>query len=379
MHRFKPLLACLEKDQIEIRVRLIIKALKKSKHVDLKKKLNMKNKIKHFVGIDISKSTLDASMVVDGQVVFYRKIPNTAKAIKSLIKDLKHSHNISFQDTVFCAEHTGIYGNILVNYLVKAQAIIWFESGAHIKKTSGLTRGKSDQLDSKKIAEFAFTHIHKIKPYTPPRASIEQLKILCVERTRLIKIRQQLLTPIKEQEKFLAKKELTESKKRAKAITKTLEIQIKDLERQIHQVVQSDDQLNRNYKIISSVDGVGLVSALELLVTTENFEKIKDAKKYACYSGIAPFEHSSGTSVRGKNRVSHMANKKVKKVLHMAALSAIKMEGELRDFYLRKVDEGKNKMSIINAVRNKIIHRVFACIKNNRLYQKNYQYQLIYP
>ena len=92
-----------------------------------------------------------------------------------------------------------------------------------------------------------------------------------------------------------------------------------------------------------------------------------------------PFEHSSGTSVRGKARVSHMANKKVKTTLHMAALSAIKMEGDIRDYYLRKVEEGKHKMSVINAVRNKIVKRVFACVRENRMFEKKYNYCLVNP
>ena len=103
---------------------------------------------------------------------------------------------------------------------------------------------------------------------------------------------------------------------------------------------------------------------------------IPEAKKFACYVGVAPFEHTSGTSVRGKTKVSKMANMTLKKLLHMAAMSAIQCNEELKVFYQRKVAEGKNKMSVINAVRNKLISRVFACIKHRRRYQKDYQHAL---
>jgi len=82
------------------------------------------------------------------------------------------------------------------------------------------------------------------------------------------------------------------------------------------------------------------------------------------------------TSVRGRTRVSKMANMNMKKLLHLGAMSAIQCSEELKTFYNRKVDQGKNKMSVLNAVRNKLISRIFACIKNNRMYQNNYQHLL---
>jgi hypothetical protein len=90
---------------------------------------------------------------------------------------------------------------------------------------------------------------------------------------------------------------------------------------------------------------------------------------------VVPFEHTSGTSVRGRNRVSHIANKSMKSLLHLAALSTLNTPGEIQDYYNRKITEGKNKMSIINAIRNKLILRIFACIKQNREYENNYCYK----
>ena len=133
--------------------------------------------------------------------------------------------------------------------------------------------------------------------------------------------------------------------------------------------------MNRLYEIITSVNGIGLITASYILVTTNEFININNAKKYACYSGVVPFEHTSGTSVRGKNRVSHMANKNIKTLLHMAALVSIKMKGDMQDYYDRKVSEGKNKMSILNAIRNKLILRIFACVNQNREYEKIYHYK----
>jgi transposase len=154
----------------------------------------------------------------------------------------------------------------------------------------------------------------------------------------------------------------------------------KDLERvnkQIQEIIIQDPELNRLFNIITSVDGIGAVTAAEMIITTNEFKNITEAKKFACYSGVAPFEHSSGSSVRGKTRVSHMANKTIKQLLHLCAMAVIRKPGEIQDYYLRKVKEGKNKMLIINAIRNKLILRIFSCVKNDRLYQKNFKISLV--
>jgi transposase len=128
--------------------------------------------------------------------------------------------------------------------------------------------------------------------------------------------------------------------------------------------------------MITSVPGVGLVTATEVIVSTNEFKDIREAKKYACYSGIAPFGYSSGTSIKGKAKVSKMANKHVKKLLQLAAMAAANHDKELKTYFERKVAEGKNKMAVMNAVRNKLIHRIFACIRNNRKYEKTYTHAL---
>jgi len=123
--------------------------------------------------------------------------------------------------------------------------------------------------------------------------------------------------------------------------------------------------------LMTSIQGVGQITACEIILTTNEFKHIKQPRQYACYAGVAPFEHSSGKK-QSRARVSHMANKKVKKLLHLAALAAIRCNKDLKTYYTRIVQEGKNKMLVSNAVRNKLIHRLFACIKNNRPYIDTY-------
>ena len=152
---------------------------------------------------------------------------------------------------------------------------------------------------------------------------------------------------------------------------------LKDLaaiEARIDELFSDDTELSRLYQLITSVDGVGKCIAAQVIVDTNEFKNIKEGKVYACYSGVAPFEHSSGSSVGSRSR--DRANKGSKTIFHLAAICAIRMAGDLKAYYERKVAKGKHKMSVMSSMRNKLILRVFACVRNNRYYQKNYVHAL---
>ena len=143
------------------------------------------------------------------------------------------------------------------------------------------------------------------------------------------------------------------------------------VDQQIEKLIQADNGLSHLFGIITSVKSVGAQTAAQIIIRTNEFNQIRDPKKFACYAGVAPFVKESGL-FKGKARVSHMANKKMKTLLHMAALVAIVHNPDLKAYYQRKVAEGKNKMSVLNAVRNKLIHRIFACVNENRKYENIY-------
>lgn len=136
-------------------------------------------------------------------------------------------------------------------------------------------------------------------------------------------------------------------------------------------LIENDQHLKELFTLMTSIPGVGSATATEVILATNEFKAITDPKKLACHAGVAPFEHRSGTSVRGKTRVSQHARKRLKSLFHLAAISSIRTKGELRDYYQRKVNEGKNKMLVLNAVRNKIIHRIYAVVRRGEKYDKN--------
>jgi len=336
--------------------------------------------IKKFIGIDVSKKTLDITILdSQGKQIYYERIANDSKSIKNCFVSFMKNFSLNYDESVFCMEYTGIYNLPLVKWLKKQSALIWMESGTQISKSQGLVRGKNDKVDSSRIALYAFSNRHNIKLWKAPREIIEKLSILLSLRNRFIKAKKQLSVTIEEQKLYLDKNTIKTLKKLNADPVNELMKSIQKVEKEILELIKTDERILKIYKIATSVDGVGMITAVNLITTTNEFLSITEAKKYACYSGVAPFEHSSGSSVRGKTKVSHMANKKTKTLLHLAALSAIQVKGEIKEYYKRKVEQGKNKMSVLNAVRNKIIQRVFACIKQDRFFEKNYQFNLVKP
>ncbi len=323
----------------------------------------------YFIGIDVSKNSLDCAIIHENKILLQACIGNTEKEIKKWIKTLMKLDGFNYDSVLFCMEHTGIYNNPMLYYLAKNEASVCLESAYHIKQSNGLQRGKTDKTDAERIALYAFKNKEFITLWKPKREIICRLDYLSALRRRLIGSIKDLSNALKSQKKFIDKSYLKEQEKLCAASIKMLKADLKRTDTQIEELIQSDQELKNIFSIVTSVEGVGPVTALEVILTTNEFKNIKEAKKYACYAGVAPFENTSGISLRGRTRVSRFANKKVKALLHMAALSAITGKGEMRKYFERKVSEGKNKMAVINAVRNKIVHRVFACVNQNRKYE----------
>jgi transposase len=274
-------------------------------------------------------------------------------------------------------EHTGIYNANMLTVMKERKLSVCVESSVHIKQSGGLQRGKNDKVDSNRIALFAYKNRAFLKLWEPERAVVTQLRKLSTVRERLINAKKQLSVALVDDKKFTEK---TLGKQIAKCCQNSIHALEKDIKRaegEIDALITSDEQIKQLYSIIESIPGVGRITATEIVINTNEFRRISDPRKYACYAGVAPFEHSSGTSVRGKTRVSKKANLKAKSLLHMTSLVSVRFCKDLKSYYDRKVSEGKNKMSVLNAVKNKIIHRIFACVAQNRMYQKDYNFSLV--
>lgn len=332
---------------------------------------------KFIIGIDVSKEKLDSCFLHESKIVEESIVENNTDSIKKWLNKFIKDKRIQKEEMLICAEYTGQYTYPLSCVCNEFSIDLWLENPAQIKYSSGVQRGKNDKLDARKIAFYAQRYIDRAVLFSLPDKVLMTLKQLISERDLYVADKSKYHAQLTDQKRFMDKEIYKNKEKRLKTLIFELNKTIDQIDRQIKDLIDSDDNLREQHKILCSVDGVGERIAVKMIVETNAFKSFTDARKFCCHAGVAPFTYTSGTSVHSRNKVSNRADKSIKSLLHMAALSAIKIDGELRKYYLRKVEEGKNKMSVINAVRAKIIYRMFAVIKNNRQYEKNYEYALV--
>ncbi|OAV66338.1 Transposase IS116/IS110/IS902 family protein [Bacteroidales bacterium Barb6XT] len=278
-------------------------------------------------------------------------------------------------DLLVCAEYTGQYIWPLCCACRDLGLDLWPENPAQIKHGSGVQRGKDDRSDAHRIAAYGFRFQDKARLYNLPQENIMSLQQLAGERDMYAADKSKYQGQLADQERFMRKKDYRQKSGRLKKLIKGLEESLSQAaeEEEIKTLIESDETLCEQHRQLCTAEGIGDKTVVKMIVVTKGFTDFTDARKFCCHAGVAPFSYSSGSSIRSQNRVSQRADRSIKTLLHMAApVVATRCRGELHEYYERKVAEGKNKMSVLNAVRAKLVHRMFAVIRNNQDYQKNY-------
>ncbi|HJN05243.1 MAG TPA: IS110 family transposase [Bacteroidales bacterium] len=330
-------------------------------------------KFTSFIGIDISKLDYDvAHLDVNGTVVDTKKFSNNSSGFRSMLSWIKKSS--ATEQLLFCLEHTGVYCLGICVFFEEYGLNYSLQSGLQIKRSMGIQRGKNDKADACVIGKYAYLNRNEIDCYRLPSRIILKLKQLVSYRERLVKSNVALKIAAKELKAFTDKDMhgyiVSDSQEHIKHITKS----IIEIDHSLKQIVAEDPALNRMFKLITSVKGVGLHIAINMIVVTHGFTRFKNWRKFSCYCGLAPFEHRSGSSIRGKTKVSHLGNKKIKAIIGNGIASAIQHDPEIASYYKRKLEEGKHKMVVMNAIKNKLISRVFAVVKRGTPFVPLYQH-----
>ncbi len=315
-----------------------------------------------FAGIDVSKSKLDVTFLT---VPLEKKqqhfvVSNDRKGIQQVLLLLK-KENIDPESTLFSFEDTGVYSLPLCFFLSEKQLNYWMIPAIEIKRSKGISRGKTDKSDSKDIAFYSLTHLHKLRTGSIAEKEIMQLKLLFTEREKARKALH-LLQSTMEASGFIPPEILQSVKKINAAGIRSLEKMIFQLDQKIKEIITSCEAIKKQEELICTIPGVGPQTALYLIIATKGFKAFANCRKLACYAGVAPFEYSSGSSIKGRTKVNHLADKKMKSLLYMCAMNAKKCDKELNEYYNKKVREGKPKMLVLNNISCKILGRVFAVI-----------------
>ena len=149
---------------------------------------------------------------------------------------------------------------------------------------------------------------------------------------------------------------------------------LKSIENKMFTIIESEENLSQQYELVTSIPGIGKQTAIYLIIATKGFEAFENWRQLACYAGVAPFPYQSGTSIFRQNKVHPFADKKLKSLLNMCAICAVRHDKELKTYYDRKVAEGKSKMLVINNVRCKLLARTFAVINRKSTFINTYKF-----
>ena len=315
-----------------------------------------------IVGVDVSKATLDISLMPAGTCLqIENKVNAFRKWYRSLIAEAKDN------SVLVVMEHTGRYSTLFETFLRSKEMAYCKIPALQIKRSIGIIRGKADKIDARRIAEYGWLRREVLIADTPLSNEIVRLRELLSLRSKIVRDRSGYINRLKEiKSTGPVHKDL---EKMQGQIIDTLTRHIKSIEAKIKQELKSTTAIYSNYCLLTSITGIGFVVAVHMICSTGNFTRFTKARKFNCYAGIAPFPHESGTSIKARSRISHLANKEIKTLLNLSACSAIRCDAELKEYYQRRLKEGKRKMSCVNIIRAKLVARIFAVIQRQTPYQ----------
>lgn len=319
-----------------------------------------------ILGCDISKNTIDIYLLPQAKST---SVSNNAEGFSRLHRWLK-ANGANREDLGVIMEHTGLYSHRFERWLETEQYCYCKVNALAIKRSLGMIRGKSDAIDACRIARFGIEKADRLHPAPARDFQLQELSQLLRLRDELVGTRTAYTNSHKQLNQCLGNDAALLNLQCRQKMIDTCNEELTLVEARIKELIKgkTDSRLNRNMELLTSIPGVGPVVAASIVVATGNFTRFPSARAFACYCGTAPFEHSSGISIRGRSRVSHLANTNIKRLLFLSACSAVRSKGELQDFYIRKVAEGKAKRSVINMVMNKLIWRMFSVIKRDTFY-----------
>ncbi len=333
-----------------------------------------KQSINWYIGVDISSETLDVSVLTPGKEkqIAHRRFSNDISGCKEILSWLKSS-KVRASQCWFCMEHTGIYGLEVSCFLEKKKIAYTMYSPLHIKRMMGVVRGKNDKADSKMIAQFAYLYRDRLQVTKMACKTLISLRVLLNHRNSLVGRRSSLKREIHHLSRTRLVTDVNFVNRSIERELDWLESEIERTENEMLEFISQDEGVKSNYDLINSIPGIGLVVASAFLIQTRNFTGFDSGRQLACYTGSAPFEYQSGSSIRGKTKTHPIANRHLKALLTNSAYSALRYDPEIKHYYDRKTAEGKAPMSVINAIRCKQIYRMFSVVKRGTPFIKTVQ------
>lgn len=324
-----------------------------------------------FIGIDVSKSTLDVYLRT---FACHSVFPNNTEGFIQMIEwIMEKAGKICHSELVFGFEHTGLYSENLILFLDQNGFAFTVIPGLELKRSLGIRRGKSDKADARDISEYIYEKREKLQLYKLPSQTLEKLKKLSSLRERMVSERSAYKARLGEYVEQFPESGFEVYIQSQQKMINCLNEEIETIEKEIEDLIMEDDNLLRQYRLLNSIKGVGPQTAIMMIILTKGFTAFENWRKFASYAGIAPFPNQSGTS-NGRTKTNKLANKRIKALLTMCAGTAIQYNPEMKKYYDNRIQKGKNNMSTLNIIRNKLLSRIFAVIDRDSPYVDIYKY-----
>lgn len=322
-----------------------------------------------FIGCDISKELIDVAVRLDSKSSYVGQFENSPEGFAAIIKELSSFTDKTIENWFVCFENTGSYSKLFLHWLTDNGIACCEENPLKISRSLGLRRGKNDKIDSIDICTYLFEKRDSIKATKVDNSLISKLKSLLARRKTLVKHKTALSVSLKEQKSTMDSDLFDLLQEGNIELIKLYKSRIRLIESEIEQLISKDEEVLRNHKLACSVIGVGPITSAYIISRTNNYKLYANPRQFACYCGIAPFAISSGKK-SGRMRVNHMANKKLKSLFSNCVIAAISHDPDIKQYYKRKIQSGKKTGVVLNAIKNKILQRVFAVVKRQTPYVK---------
>lgn len=330
--------------------------------------------LKQCVGIDISKATFSACVCkIDyNQDVYFSEaqfFENNKKGFNQLVRWVKKETNKKVE-TVYLMEATGVYYESLAHHLHKIKKMVHVvlpNKSKHYLASLNI-KTKTDAIDAKGLAQFGVER--KFRTWEPPRPIYKKLKEITRHRTGLQETKTMFLNKLsaikssEQVDKFVEKS--------LESIIKKIDSQVKKSEEQMSMLIRSDKTLNEKFKKVSSIKGVGMLSAAIIIAETLGFEHFHSIKQLISFAGLDVVERQSGSSVKGKNKISKKGNSHIRSGLYFPAISAVRHSPLFRQIYTRHLENGKKKMVALVAIQRRLLALMFTLWKKDEFFLENY-------
>ena len=330
------------------------------------------SKIIYYVGIDIAAESFAVTIYQSPKqkMITKENIANNIDGFNELNLWLKQNH-VMPNNSIICMETTGVYCEAIAYYLTANNFSVAIEHALKVKRSFDASGHKTDAVDSQQIAEYSFRFKDELRFWKPKNDILEKIKQLLTAREQFVKQKTATSNEIHAYNRHVVQVPL---------ITKTLKDALKQskqsidaIEKELNKYIHKDLDILKSVNILESICGFGTLLSANIITITDNFQDIPNHKVLAAYVGIAPFKCRSGSSLNKKDKSRRKGPSRLRKLLRLSAQSVATHDKSFRKYYLRKLEEGKNKPLVLNNIANKLIKIAYAMIKNDTNYIKNYK------